>query len=429
MENNNIPKVLILSNTPLHLSDSNGRVLGFLLNGIPNDRKIQFCIQGNSVSEELIDNCYRITDIEIAKGFLSKKIQAHKLPNFDQPGLYKSRKKRVKRTPLSMLLRDIAWTLCLKKTDYFVIASRFQPDIILWQYGDSGFMARLSLALSKVCNAKLVIFSTEDYCFKKWNYLTKKRRGIIYNLFFREMYYSTKKALENSTLCIFNTPQLAKRFHDEFKITTNVIMQSANSSVSRIKSLSVNEKIVIYAGNLGLNRHLSLIEIAKEMNCIDPSICFEIYGHASEKVMQAFINEPNIKYNGFVSYESILNRTSTSLLSVHAESFEDFYKKDLQAAFSTKIPDLLASKTPLFIYAPDCLAETQYLKNNGCAFVCTERNSLRESLESALYDNKLRDEVVYKSMEIVNSNHNNKKNENKMIELLNKVVSGTAVDN
>lgn len=421
MKRNEYPRVLILSNTPFHLSDSNGRALGFLLKGIPNDAKIQFCIQGNCVSAELIDQCYRITDIEVAKGILKPSIQAYKMPmEASLDFCNRATSKRVKRTPLSMLLRDIAWNVCMKKTDFFDIASRFHPDYIIWQYGDSGFMANLAVSLSKKCNSKLIIFSTEDYYFKDWDYLSKKKYSLAYSIFHHEMCSFVKKAMALSHCCVCNTPQLASKFENEFGIKTEVIMQSANDIVdSQRKNVArAKDNTIIYAGNLGLNRHQSLIAIARALFKVDKSTHFEIYGRASETVVKAFENESNIIYNGFVSYETVLQRISNARLLIHAESFEPFYKKDLEAAFSTKIPDSLASGTPLLLYAPDNLAETHYLKDNNCAFVCSNYDSLESILSVALLNDEKRKEILYNSATIVDANHNLGKNQIHMQELL-----------
>lgn len=423
MKSSSNPRVLILSNTPFYLSDSNGRALGLLLKGIPNKEKIQFCIQGSVISAELIDQCYRITDMDILWGVFKSSINAYGMPKDVSTGSYKkTTRKRVKRTPFSMLLRDMAWKTKMKKTDFFSIASNFQPDIVLWQLGDSGFMAELAICLSRNSNAKLVVYSTEDYYFKDWNYLSRGKKGFVYPFFYRGMRSSIKKAMTYSSLCICNTPQLAYRFRSEFDIQTEVIMQSANDVASFGSDLKDNNTIM-YAGNLGLNRHDSLIKIARALYKIDPVFRLEVYGYASEAVKKAFLIEPNIIYKGFVSYEMVVQRIHSVRLLVHAESFDPFFQKDLKAAFSTKIPDSLASGTPLFLFAPDGLAETQYLKDNSCAFVCSDIESLESALALALKDDARRAQVLYNSVAVVHSNHNLVNNQKHMLHLLKSIIS------
>ena len=415
-------KVLIVSNNEFCLTESNGRVLGTLLQCISNEEKLQFCINGSSVSSALITESYRISDKTVLKGVLSSKIRATKLPCDLQASSSAKKKKKIKRTAGTMLIRDLVWKSCLSRLEFFDLAKQFHPDIILWQYGDSGFMADLVRQLALKFESKLVVFTTEDYYFKTWDYFAKKDRSFSYKLFSSEMKYATKKAFDMTTLCIANTPQLAERFERAFKCRTEVIMNS-----SEITQIGVNfgtqiENRIVYAGNLGINRHLSIISIARALKRIDPSIHFEVYGKPEETVAKMLEAEENIYLMGFVSYQEITQIIKQSRLVIHAESFEDFYRYDLKAAFSTKITDALVSGTPLFIYAPEELAETDYLVQNSCAFVCTDETDLDDRLRCALYDDVKRESIIAKGKEIVYKNHNAEKNSQRMLELLQSIL-------
>ena len=412
------PRVLIISNTPFHLSDSNGRVLGTLLSGVSNEDKMQFCVNGASVSSALIENSYRISDKTVLKGVLARKIQATKLPCDIPAGTGAQKVKGISRTALSMLARDLLWKFCMKRTEFLTLAEQFKPDIVMWQYGDSGFMADLARLVAERCNAKIVVFTTEDYYFKTWDYLSKKDKSFTYTLFSREMKRANKRLFEKVSLCIANTPQLAERFKSAFGCRTETIMNSSDLRPIREDQNEQVENRIVYAGNLGINRHLSILKIAEALEKIDPNIRFEVYGHPSESVAEALKAEPNIKLMGFRSYQEITDIIKLSRLLIHAESFEEFYRYDLQAAFSTKITDALASGTPLFMFAPDNLAETSYLMENECAFVCTDESTLGDCLRSALYDGEKRKSIVEKGADTVLKNHDAKKNCRYMVEML-----------
>ena len=414
-----IPRVLIISNTEFNLSDSNGRALGLLLQGIPNENKMQFCIHGSSVSSELIRNCYRISDFDVLKGLFKWSVKATRLMQDVSIKQSNGNKKRLKRTPIRMLARDVLWSLKIPRLEFIKLALDFKPDIIIWQYGDSGFLAGLTRKLAVLCHAKIIIFSTEDYYFKTWNYLNKGGKSFIYRLFHKEMRFQTKKTIDIASLCICNTPHLAARFQAEFHCKTDVIMQSASDIGP--KSRPNVKKRIVYTGNLGLNRHVSLIQIAETLYSIDNTIVFEIYGKTSAEIEKALRNVPNIRFMGFVSYQEVIQVIQDSLLIVHAESFDEFYTYDLQAAFSTKIPDSLSAGIPFFLYAPANLAETKYLQENNCAFVCTDRQNLLNKLQIALTDSIERDKIVNVALEISKTNHNSLINQKKMVQLLEKV--------
>ena len=413
------PKILIISNTEFNLSDSNGRFLGTLLKGIDNEHKMQFCINGTSVSSTLINTSYRISDKSVVRCIIKNRIPAIQLP-LDLPpdvskGTISSRK--IKRNAASMLARDYLWKISLSRTDFMRLAKAFNPDIVLWQYGDSGFMADLTRRVAKECNAKIVVYTTEDYYFKTWDYFSKRGRTLTYILFSTEMRRSVRKLFKETFLCIANTPLLAERFKNEFGCRTEVVMPSASYNINQTKE-PIRRKRIVYAGNLGINRHLSVIEIARALRVIDPTIIFEVYGRAKEEIWEKLKEEPNIRMMGFVSYQEITEIIRTSLITVHTESFEEFYRYDLEAAFSTKITDALASGTPLFLYAPANLAETSYLIENKCAFVCTDISELKCCLRKALFNQDERDNIVKKGFEISSQNHDIETNCQRMQDLL-----------
>ena len=129
-----------------------------------------------------------------------------------------------------------------------------------------------------------------------------------------------------------------------------------------------------------------------------------IYGKIpNDEVKSAFENCAGINYKGFVSYNDVVRIMKESDLLIHAESFDDFYKWDLQYGFTTKIADSLACGTCLFVYAPRELACTQYLE--GIACVATERNQLKEKLMNILEDKELRGKYISAGLEKVKENH------------------------
>ena len=182
--------------------------------------------------------------------------------------------------------------------------------------------------------------------------------------------------------------------------------------------LEKKEKFVIYAGNLGVGRPESLTVLAKALQVIAPEITLEVYGKTNKKVASKLSSIPSVKLKGFVDYRIIAERTSRAMLAVHVESFDEFYCKDLQAAFSTKIPDILVSGTPLFIYAPENLAETIYLSEKKCAFVCSKEEELESVLMKALFNNESRFAISEIAMKIAKDNHDAEKNCRRMLGFL-----------
>lgn len=230
---------------------------------------------------------------------------------------------------------------------------------------------------------------------------------------------SVDKLFKKVSLCIGNTPIIEEQFRRQFACNTSVIMQPFNTICKEYRlPLERKENFVIYAGNLGIGRPESLAVLAKSLQAVAPEIVVEVYGSASEKVSSKLSNISCIKMMGFVDYRTIAMRTSQAMLAVHVESFDEFYRKDLQAAFSTKIPDILVSGTPLFMYAPENLAETIYLSGKKCAFICSKEEELQSILAEALFNNSARRAISEIAIKIAEDNHDAEKNCQRMLDCL-----------
>mgnify|MGYP003304607364 CR=1 FL=1 len=58
------------------------------------------------------------------------------------------------------------------------------------------------------------------------------------------------------------------------------------------------------------------------------------------------------------------------------------------------------------MYASDELVSTNYLKENKCAFVVTEKDKLKDTLYISLNDDSKRKECINNAYEVSSKNHN-----------------------
>ncbi|SCZ81232.1 glycosyltransferase [Pseudobutyrivibrio xylanivorans] len=413
-------KLLIVSNNALELSDSNGRTLGKLVQGVDNSEKIQFCLRGNAISQELIDECYQISDKDVVKGITKRDIKATKLSCFCE---YKnenniSKGRAFKRNALTMIIRELVWQMGMHKLEFLNIAEHFKPDIILYMLGDNAFMPYLVMRLADKTKAKIVVFTTEDYYFKNWDYMKQcERKSLIYRLFHLEYRKSIRKIFKKCSTIVTHTPYLADEYKNEFGVNSSCIMTSA--SENDITDVDPNGEI-IYAGNLGLNRHLGLIQISEVLSNYDEKLV--IYGNGEENIISQLKKHKNIEYRGMIGYKELQYKIKGAKLVVHTESFDPFFVKDSRAAFSTKIADSLSSGVPFLVYVPESINLADYLKKYKCAYVCTSVEDLDKIVKEALYDENSRKNIVDNAAKCVSLNHNEGKNARKMRQILEGLV-------
>ncbi len=388
-------KVLVISNGCFSKSDSNGRTLANLFKNIDSENLAQFCTYGTP-DFEVCQNYYKVSDGDALKSFVKFK-ETGSVVQETVSEQSQTTAKKVSKTPLKMLLRELVWFFgrwngkSLKKW-----VRDFDPEAIVLFLADNIFTLRLARKISKKYNIPIIAYTTEEYCFKNYNYLTR-RFSIFYEIFHWWLKRQYKNLEKYVKVGLFNTLMLKEAYEKAYNYPCECIFSP--STIDFIPNFGVTEKkTVSYLGNLGVGRHKALIRLAEALGKVDPEIMLDIYGKApNDEILQELKDCKNIDLKGFVPYETVVEVIHKSTLLVHAEQDDAFYSKDLKYAFSTKIADSVCSGTPFFMYARADMAAMQFLTQNGCAFVCTDGDSLVEKLRTALTDEDCRQDVVNKA--------------------------------
>lgn len=386
-------RVLVLSNGALSQSDSNGRTVAMLLRNYKPSQLAQFYTYGIP-DEKFCDRFYRVTDGEALRSFIYRGEYGGPSNNqASEDGPVREVKKK-KKTPLKMLIREFIWKYgCWCRTNFWKWVDEFKPNIILINLGDNIFLPNLAIMVAKKYNIPIIVFSTEEYPFKKYNYITKKRSLFywIFNKKLNSIYIELSKYVKKG---YFNSPSLKREYEKRYSYPCYIAMNT-----SQVKWIDNAEKKgvtkVSYIGNLGINRHIPLIEIANAIANVCPGLKLDVYGRIPNNTVEAaFANCSNINYKGFVKYDDVEKIIHESTLLVHAESKDPFYVRDLKFAFSTKLADSISSGTPLLIYGDKTMAAIEFISEEKCAFVCTESSKLEEILKKALTDISARKYVL-----------------------------------
>ena len=388
-------RVLVISNGCFSQTDSNGRTLAKLFSGYDREKLAMFCTYGTP-DFSVCGRYYKVTDSAALKSFLTRKSCGGVVPETQEaPAVAAGGKKKVRKTPFKALLRELAWRFgawrggALQKW-----LEEFAPEEVLLFPGDNAFLLDLAVQVAKKFGIKITIYTTEDYCFKNYNYLTK-RISLLYPLFYGVLKRAYRRAEPYIKLGLFNSPMLKERYQAAYSYECRCMFARSDIEfVEKQPGIDKTNVQVSYLGNLGLNRHLPLMEIADSLAELIPGAKLDVYGKATEDVRAAFAANENVRYKGFVSYEDVVRIIHESDLVVHAEFNDPFYLKDLQAAFSTKIPDSICSGTPLLIYASEKLACTDFILKNGCGFAACSAAELKNVLHEALLDEKKRTQVM-----------------------------------
>jgi hypothetical protein len=422
---NAYPKVLVFSNEPFSKESSNGRTLGNLFLHYPKDHLAQ--LYTRDMPLDLIDCSYF---------FLSDKMVMNHLLRFKKPGEVRSfgcpatsqgnsAPARVQKNPKTALLRNALWQSgAYRSKALYSWLDSFNPDIVLLQAGDAAFMFHLARKFAKREQAKLVIYNSEDYYFKSWNYLLDSSgHKALYPHLHRQFRKAVKKAIDASSLCVYLTEGLKAKYDAEFpKENSKAIYTSTSWKPQEYQPVSKRFN-VLYFGNFGGSRSSSLLQIAQALHDTGLPYSFALYGpESSDPDFQKLKVSPFCVYHPSISYEDLLPLVKESDVIVHAASFDEFNAKDRQEEFSSKIADCLASGRPFLAYGPSTSFFIRYLKDKNCAFVAESFTELQLLLNKLMADPQYRSIHLAEAKAVVSMNHEEVQNESELLLLLQKVT-------
>lgn len=411
------PRLLVISNECISNVSSNGRTLRNFLEGWPKEKIAQFCIRNTAPDYTVCDRYYYVSDKNALNSFLKGKRASGQL--VESQAIAAQAGGTGGRNPLTMLIRNLVWnSMRWAGKPFYRWVEEFSPELILLQAGDCAFMLDLARKLSQKYQIPMVIYNSEAYYFKNFDYFRSNGvKKLCYPLFHRHFCRSFRKCIKAANRSIYCCDKLKADYDQAFGLPSDVIYTVTQTDPAEVHQ---NESMkIVYMGNLGVGRHEGLTEIANALQRISPELKLDVYGKIpNQAVQEAFDSCPGISHQGFVSYEQVVQLLHTSDILIHTESFSDFYKEDLKYAFSTKIADSLASGTCFVLYAPEGMACTDYLQENQAAWVITEQEQLQPVLERLCADAQARQMYLQKAIALVKENHCPQKSTEKFQQIL-----------
>lgn len=409
-------RLLILANNPLSDSNSNGRTLKNFFSPEDREHLAQIYIQGTP-DFEACSRFFRVSDGEVLRAFFRRRPAGGEVTEAPDVSTAPQAAKAPRKTPFTLLLRNFFWSRRGWRRTVSAWIDEVAPEAVLLQAGDSPFLYRWAVAIAREREIPLVIYNSEDYYFKRYDYT--RSRGLaklFYPIFSRCLRRAVREAMDAAAVSVYISEDLKNTYDREFGkpgeyiyTATEVIPQCGGRP----------EGVFSYLGNLGVGRHKSLVKIAEALAKIDPTYRLDVYGKLpNEEVGRSFDACFALRYRGLVDYSTVRRVMGESTLLFHAESFEEFYCRDIRHGFSTKIADSLASGTPFVIFAPSELSCTKYLEEKACACVIENEADLEAKLREVIESRELRESLVERALAVAKENHNAEKNREKMARIL-----------
>lgn len=415
-ENFDYKRLLIVANEGISNNTSNGRTLRNFLVGWPLDKIAQFYIIDSEVDCEICSNYYQVSDRTALDAFLHKNRKRAKTSNETTTSV----RTKVGRDAITMIARNIVWNSRQWWNEEFdEWLSKFSPEIVLLQAGDSAFTFRLAEDIAKKYQAKLVIYNSENWYFKAYDYFRATGiRHFVYPLFRLQFCRQLKKTTKKAAVTIYNSKSLQNDYDQEFHLPSEVLYTSTEMKPGK-HIISNSPLRFAYLGNLGLDRHRALIEIAEVIHSISDQLFLDVYGGSpNQNAIEMIKKCEAIRYHGVVPYEEVVSIMHNCDVLVHAECSDEFYREGLKRAFSTKIADSLATGRCFVLYAPRNLACSEYLLEQNASYVITEKNQLYNTMLDIIHSSESRNRFIQNALLTVEKNHNPARNASKFKSIL-----------
>ena len=419
-------KVLIISNNALELSNSNGRTMCNMLGRFSAENIASFHISGNN-DFNICKYCFKVTDNEAVLAFFNKKkyikiLKSKKISSQNNNmNLTEPIHKKIVNNCRNKIIRDIIWKSnrwWTKEFDDFLV--QFNPNALIFQAGDSPFMYQISMKIAKKLDLPLIVFNTENYVLKKQLYSSIDRQVFWHFILKNRLKSAYFKISKLADYFIYSSEYLQDEFSKTYPCRSIVIYGSTD--MSPIQERKHEGFVISYIGNLGVGRHIPLIEIAKTISEMNDNIKLNIFGKfTSDEIKESVCAFDTVNYCGVIPYKQVREEMSKSDMILHCEARDRL--EDLSGAFSTKIADSLASGIPLLVYADRGYPFVQYLEKWNAAFVAENKDELRNILNKCIYDDTYRRKNVAKAYELSQRNHNKAINSYKMYEILKEVIN------
>lgn len=420
------PRILFITNNCFDASQSNGRTMEELFSFYPKEKIAQFFISGNP-DFDFCSNYFQTSDGQAVQGIL--KPSGGVILNYNElESNKKSRSgiKKRKKDVTSMFVRNAIWNVGLwKRNGFKEWVSSFKPDIIFTMIGDSAFMLNIVMDVAKDQNAPILLLNTESFYFKNNNYFKDSSwlSRILYPLFYKGYKRAYQKLMKRSSYIIYSCSKLTEDYTKVFSLAHSTIYTPSTLEVSDyLPKEKADDVRISYLGNLGLNRHKSLIEIGDMLNDYNKNIKLHVFGSCSEIIKEALLACKGIVYHSPIPYSEVVEEIEKADILIHVESFEPFYIEDIKYGFTTKIADSLKSGRPLFVYAPDSLACTSYVKSISPICTAVNREELKANMVKLIENPALRKKIGNMNKIKAEENHSSMNSQKQIKEILMKIT-------
>lgn len=410
-------RLLIIANTAMNESSSNGRTLKNLLSEFEAEELAQFYINGTP-DFTCCKHYYHISDNMAVKSAVKpsfrKSIKGNIIPSDITEGEKSSEmsSKKITKSCRNKYIRTLIWSAGRWWTsDFEKFLDDFSPQAVLLYAGDAPFMYDIARSIAKKRRIPLYMYNCENYVLKEVLYASAKKRSVWHLLLKTRLKKSYSDFMKKVDYCFYITEYLEKQYQAAYPHhgRSHAIYTAANMDDYSSEYKEPKPFTLLYCGNLGVGRPAALLSLANVLYKVDPTAKLKLFGTFPEKASEEQLTRcPNVEFGGRIPYEQVLEETKNCSMLIHCENPERV--KNLQCAFSTKLADYLACGIPTLIYALREYPFVQYFDEHNAAHIASDEEELKKILTECIENKVFKEKYVKNALALANENHSLKKN-------------------
>lgn len=319
-------------------------------------------------------------------------------------GLYKKRGFKF----FYRIMREIVWKLGNWKTkELKSFLLEFKPDVIL--YSMDGYIHFNSIChyVKRFTSAKSIGFFVDD------NFTYKQSNNILFNIFRYFQKRSLKKLVKYTDAFWSITQYTQKEVLNVFNVESTIITKPSNVKAVFHKSVYTKPYKILYAGNLGIGRDLSLRKVIKALRILNrDSTYFILDIYTNTKLRKRYIKKYESDFCHFhsaIEQSKILMKYKDYDLLLFLEAIAGPNKKISRLSFSTKIVDYLSSARCIFAVGARNNAPIEYFIEKKCAFVSSSTREIINNFKVIISDNTIMNLYAKNAYNCALNNHNPQK--------------------
>ena len=382
------PRVLVVSHNVFSSSGNMGKTMMHMLAGIPPDNLAQLYFHQEIPTRRCCLRYFRITDSNILHSLISRKTEyrAFKESDIDE-SVAQSRNDTGKlakiyqfsrrRTPLIYFLRDTMWRFGKWKTQALLEwVQAFTPDVIFLAAGDYAFPYRIAIWLSDLLHIPIVMWCADDFYIEPLNHGPFLRR-----IQCRRLVKLARKVIHRGRTVVTISDMMQRDYARLFQIPTKTIRIS--SAINHYSLPTDSRSGVVYVGNLGINRIVSLAELGRALkaSAITGFETINVYsGERKSSILQQINKENGLTYCGCISEQEVERILGTSKFIIFAEAFDNNSIRRTKYSLSTKIAESLRSGACILAYGPSEIASIDYLRQYHAAYILEKAEELPNAI-------------------------------------------------